>query len=810
MSVLTDLRYALRSFLKQPLFTIAVIVTLGLGIGANTAIFSVIHGVLLRPLPLPESERLVLVQARSDRGFDTSVSIPNYFSWEEMSSAFEAMGASRFTSVNLTGTEQPERLQAQQVLGDFFGALGRPAHLGRVLTRDETLRGAERQAVVSYGFWQRSLGGSSDVVGRSITLDGQPFDVIGVMPQDFYYPTPNTEIWLPMGVFAESLPWENRGNSPGISVIARREAGVSVERAISDMEAVGKRVQADTEFTGMPRTQDLRTAFLGPVESLLFIVFFAVTLVLLIACTNVAGLLLARSEGRRREVALRCALGAGRGRVMQQLLTESVLLGLLGGAVGIVLAFASVRALVASLPGQFPLVERIEIDPTVLGYSLLVSLATGIVFGLVPAWQASKVQLEETLREGGRGGSGGTHRLRSGLVSAELGLALVLLIFAGLLLRSFTELQRVDPGFHSENVLNLSISLPSSEYDDVEAWSRFYQRLVERVATIPGVQSAAVNNGIPLAGYGSESGAIPDSRPLQQDSFASCLYQIVSPDYFQTLGIPLLQGRIFDSRDREERPLIAIIDESMAHEFWPDESPIGRRVAFEFRGTRDSPEPIWREVVGVVGHVRHYELRSESRVEIYVPTTQPPIYIENRRPAMALYAKADGEPTRLVAPIRAELAALDPNLPIYDIQTMDDVVQEEVGNDRVMSSILTIFAGVALLLASVGVYGVIAYAVSQRTREIGLRMALGARASDVVGMVLKRSMVMTGVGLAMGLVSAAFLSRYLGSFLFDVSASDPATFGGITVLLIGVALLASYLPARRASRVEPTVALRYE
>ena len=727
-----------------------------------------------------------------------------------MSQAFETMGAGRFTSVNLTGTEQPERLQAQHVLGDYFGTLGRPAHIGRVLTREETLRGADRQAVVSYGFWQRTLGGSGDAVGKAVTLDGQPFTVIGVMPQDFYYPTPDTEIWLPMGVYAASLPWDSRGNSPGIAVVARRKADVSVERAIADMEAVGKRVQADTEFTGMPLTQDLRTAFLGDVESLLFIVFFAVTLVLLIACANVAGLLLARSEGRRREMALRAALGAGRGRVLQQLLTESTLLGLLGGALGIGLAYAALQALLVSLPGQFPLVERIGISPTVLGYSVFVSLLTGVVFGLAPAFQASRVQLDATLREGGRSGSGRSHRLRSVLVSAELALALVLLIVAGLLLRSFTELARVDPGFQTESVLNFRLSLPQSEYDSLEAWSRFYERFVERIQVLPGVRSAAINNGIPLAGYGSESGVIPDSRPLEQDSFVSCLYQAVSPDYFQTLGIPLLQGRSFETRDRAERPQVAIIDETMAREFWPDESPIGRRVAFEFRGTRESPEPVWREVVGVVGHVRHYELRSESRVEIYVPFTQPPIYMENRRPAMAVYLKTDGDPTRLVAPIKNQLAALDPNLPIYDVQTMDDVLHQQVGNDRIMSSILAIFAGVALLLAAVGVYGVIAYAVSQRTREIGLRMALGARASDVVRMVLKRSVVMTTLGLGAGLALAALAARSLGGFLFEVDANDPLTFAGITGLLFVVALLASYLPARRATRVNPTVALRYE
>ena len=813
-SRLQDLRYAARVLAKSPGFTAVAVITLALGIGANTAIFSVVNGVLLLPLPARDADRIVFLAARSEAGYDISVSIPNYHSWEEQSRVFETMGASRGTSLNLTGGDQPERLEGQQVLGDFFGALGRSAAIGRTLRGDETRRGAARLAVVSHGFWKRRFGGDPDLVGQTLMLDMQSFTVIGIMPEDFFYPSPSNDIWVPMGVYADTLPWDQRGNSPGMYGLARMKQGVMVEQAREDMESVGRRITDETASGSTPTVTSLREVALGEIEPALLVLFGAVGFVLLIACANVANLLLARGEGRQREVAVRTALGAGRGKILHQLLTESVLLSLIGGVVGVLLARWGIQALVASLPPEIPLGDRVTLDQRVLLFTLLLSVLTGLVFGLVPALQASRVDLHDALKEGGRSGAGGAlrGRMRHALVVAELALALILLIGAGLMIQSFGRLQAVDPGFRPENIATMRISLPDADYENTRKWYEFYGRLLERVEALPGVVSTAVNNGVPLASGGTESGSIPDSRPLEEESFASCLYQAASPDYFKTMGIPLLRGRTFTEQDIEDRPPVAIVDETMAREFWPDEDPIGRRVAFEFRGMHDAdaPEPIWREVVGVVGHVRHYELRSKSRVQIYVPFTQPPTWFGNRRRPLALFVKTEGEPAAIVPAVRNELRALDPNLPIYDVRTMEEVLVQEVGTDRMLSGVLTLFAVVALLLAAVGIYGVIAYTVSRRTQEIGVRMALGARRADVLKLVMRQSLVLTAIGLVIGMTMAFGVTRVLSSALFEVNANDPITFVGIGLLLAAVAFVASYVPAHRATRVDPVIALRYE
>jgi putative ABC transport system permease protein len=763
-------------------------------------------------LPFEDPEQLAFLAARSEAGYDISVSIPNFHSWEAENRLFESMGASRGTTLNLTGGDQPERLEGQMVLGDFFGVLGRTPILGRALEGDQTRRGAERLAVVSHGLWQRRFGADPDFVGQTVLLDGQPFTVTGVMPEDFIYPTPTTDVWVPMGVYADTLPWDNRGNSPGIYAVARMSPGVTLDAARADMESVGKRVQEETGWPGMPTVTSLRDRALGSIEPVLLVLFGAVAFVLLIACANVANLLLARGEDREREIAVRTALGAGRGRIIRQLLTESVALSVVAGALGTLLAYWGIAALVASLPSAVPLVDRVGLDPRVLGFTLALSILTGVVFGLVPALQSSRFDLHDSLKEGGRGSNLGTRRgwLRNALVVSEVAIALVLLVSAGLLIQSFSRLRAVEPGFRAESVVNMRISLPTSEYSDTTQWYEFYERFLERVETLPGVVSAAVNNGVPLASGGTESGALPDSRPLSENSMESCLYQAVSPDYFETLGIPLLRGRAFSGQDREERPLVAVVDETMAREFWPGEDPVGRRVAFEYQGSGDAPEPIWREVVGVVGHVRHYELKSESRVQIYVPYTQPPIWFESRRRPMAVFVKTRIEPASIVPVVRSELRALDPNLPMYDIQTMEEVVSQEVGTDRMFSGVLSIFAAVAMLLAAVGIYGVLSYTVSRRTHEIGVRLALGAGTGDVIRLILRRSLLLTAAGLGIGLAAAFAATRVLAGALFEVSATDPVTYGGVGLLLAFVALMASYIPARRATRVDPVIALRYE
>ena len=620
-TLLADLRYAARQLVHRPGFAAVAILTLGLGIGANTAIFSLVNGILLAPLPLADDDRLVFIGGRSEAGFDISVSLPNYYSWEEQNGVFEAFGARRGTTFNLTGGDRPERLQGEQVLGDFFGVSGRQPFVGRTIRPEETARGADRIAVLSHGFWERRFGSDPDVIGEAVVLNGSPFTVIGVMPEDFFF-SPGTEVWVPMGI-DDLLPWENRGNSPGMYALARLQPGATLDQARADMARVGLAVQQDTGYTGMPTLTGLREIFVGDIEPALLVLFGAVGFVLLIACVNIANLLLARGETRQREMAVRAALGAGRGRLIRQLLTESVLLAVAGGALGIVLARWGVQFLVAGLPLGDDMLGRVTVDIPVLLFTLGLSVVVGLLFGVVPAFLASRVALGETLKEGGRtpGMAGGHGRLRSALVIGEVALALVLLIAAGLMIQSFARLQAVDPGFRAEQVVTMQVGLPDADYPDTRAWIDFYDRLLDRVRPLPGVAASAVNNGIPLASGGTESGSIPETRWRQLDMMASCLYQAVSADYFDTIGIPLRRGRTFTGRDDTSATLVAVVDETMAEQFWPDEDPLGQRVAFEFEGTRDDPVPIWREVVGVVGHVRHYELRSPSRIQIYVPHT---------------------------------------------------------------------------------------------------------------------------------------------------------------------------------------------
>ena len=802
--LLTDIRHGIRRLVARPGFVAVTLATLAIGIGANTAVFSIVHGVLLAPLPVAEGDRLVWLGAVGN-GFELSVSIPNYYSWEAQNRTFETIGARRNRSFTLTGGDRPERLPGSQVLGDFFGVLGFPPLLGRTIGADETVRGAARLAVIGHDLWQRRYAGDPGVVGEAIVLSGEAFTIIGVMPADFRFG--ETQVWVPMGV-DETLPWEERRNSSGTYAIARMRAGVTFEQAAADMERVGLQVRADTGWPGIPAVTPLREVLAGDLRPSLLVLFGAVGFILLLACVNLANLLAARADARRREFAVRASLGAGRGRLVRQLLTESVVMALGGGLLGIALARAILPALVSELPLRVVLNAQIGLDARVLLFTLVVSVLTGLLFGLLPALGASRGSLADALKGRGTGWAGGQGRIRSGLVVGELALALVLLVGAGLMLQSVTRLQAVDPGFRTAGIATMWVSLPDAEYTDTAAWMRFYEQLLARAETLPGIRGVGMNNVIPLGTGGSESQTLPDNRPVELEATASALFQTVNGAYFETLGIPLLRGRTFDSRDLDDRAHVAIIDETMADAFWPGEDPIGRRVAFEFGGDLDDIVPIWRTVVGVVGHVRHYDLRLPSRVQIYVPFTQPPTYFDRRRWPMSLFVKSDGDPANVVSAVRVEIARLDPNLPLHTVRTMDEILVAEVGFDRVLSGVLTVFALVALLLAGIGIYGVMAYSVSQKTHEIGVRMALGARPIDVVLLVQRRALVLIAAGLAIGLVSAAALSRAMSSVLFELSAGDPATFATVPVILAAVALVAGYLPARRATRVDPLVALR--
>jgi putative ABC transport system permease protein len=808
---LQNLRYALRGFRRSPGFTLVVVLTLALGIGANTAIFTVVNAVLLRPLPMADDARLTFMQMRSEEGHESSVSIPNYFSWNELNRVYSSTGLFRTSNVNLGGDNEPERLLSVQVLGELWQTLGRAPLLGRTFAGTETLRGAERVAVISHGLWQRRFGGDPEALGTKIVLDGEPFSLIGVMPADFFFPFPESEIWLPMGVYADVLPWEIRGNSPGSYAIGRLRDDVDLDQARQDMRRVGGLVNEEFGDRLTPEVEALRERFLGDIRTGLVLIFAAVGFVLLIACANVANLLLSRAESRQREVAVRCALGAGNAQILRQMATESLTLALAGGLAGAALGWAGLQALVAALPADTPFLDRITIDSRVLLFTLLVSLGTGLVFGLAPGLHLLRADLRGSLKEGGgRSGGRGGGRLRAALVVTEVAMALVLLFGATVMMRSFSRLQTVDPGFDARNVLTLRISPPMSSYPDTGSQVRLFESVVERASAIPGVEAAAVNNGVPLASGGTESGSIPEGRPLEAESFESCLYQAASADYFRAMGIPLLKGRGFESADTSESVQVALVDETMARKFWPDEDPIGRKVAFEFRGSREAPEPVWRDVVGVVGHVRHYELRSPSRVQIYVPFTQPPIWFDNRPATMAVFLKTRSQPESVLPAFRSALREIDASLPLFGVQTMEDVLVQEVANDRLVGSNLGVFAALALTLAAIGLYGVMAYAVAQRTHELGLRMALGAPRQDILKLVLSGALRLVGIGIVIGLVLVAAAGRLLKGFLFEVSAADPITLISIVVLLLAVGLLASTVPAWRASRIDPLFALRYE
>lgn len=805
--LLADVRHGIRRLVTRRSFAAVALATLAIGIGANTAVFSIVHGVLLAPLPVADDDRVVWLGAVGDNGFQISVSIPNYYSWEAQNRTFETIGARRNLQFTLTGGDRPERLVGSQVLGDYFGVLGAPPVLGRTIRADETVRGAARRAVIGHDLWQRRYAADPGVLGRPIVLNGEAFTIIGVMPGDFGFS--GAQVWVPMGA-DETRPWEERGNSSGTYAMARMRAEVTFEQASADMERVGHQVRADTGWTGMPTVAPLREVLVGDLRPSLLVLFGAVGFTLLLACVNLANLLAARADARRREIAVRASLGAGRGRLLRQLLTESVVMALGGGLLGVALARGLLPALVGELPLPVALDARIGLEARVLLFTLVVSVLTGLAFGLLPALHTSRVPLVDALKSAGRGpvSAAGQGRIRSGLVIGEIALALVLLIGAGLMIRSFDRLQAVDPGFQTAGIATMGVSLPDAEYPDTAAWMRFYERLLERVEALPGIRGVGMNNVIPLGTGGSESQTLPDNRPVELEAMASALFQTVNGAYFETLGIRLLRGRTFDGRDLDARAHVAIVDETMADAFWPGEDPIGRRVAFEFDGDGDDVVPIWRTVVGVVGHVRHYDLRVPSRVQIYVPFTQPPTYFDRRRWAMSLFVKTDGDPTSVVGAVREELARLDPNLPLGTVRTMDEILVAEVGSDRLLSGVLTIFALFALLLAAIGIYGVTAYTVSQRTHEIGVRMALGARAADVVLLVQRRALALVGAGLAIGLLSGAALSQVMSRVLFEVTAGDPATFAAVPLVLAAVALVAGFLPARRAARVDPLVALR--
>lgn len=793
-TLLQDLRFGMRLLLRQPAFTLIVVLTLALGIGANTAIFSVVNGVLLRPLPFPHPERLLTVWGSHPDIGQEEASQPDFVDWREGARSFEYLEGCANSFFNLTGVGEPERLTGVQVTSGFFQALGIPMALGRTFETGEDQQGNNHVVVVSHGFWKRRLGANPAVLGQTLTLDGQPHTIIGVAPERFHLRW-DAEVWVPL-----ALDTPRGRRSDFLYVIGRLAPGATRERAQLELTAVAARLAQQYPDTNMGFTAQavpLQEDLVGESRPALLIFMGAVGLVLLIACANVANLMLARSSRRQRELAVRAALGASRGRLIQQMLTESVLLALLGGALGLLLAVWSIDALRTAEFSLIPGHAEVGIDGWVLAFTLGLSLVTGILFGLAPALRLPGNDLDGTLRAGARGLTGGLglRQLRGLLVVGEVALALVLLVGAALLLRSFDRLQRVDTGIQSEGVLTMRVMLPQTKYPEDPQVASFFQQLTERVATVPGVQSSGVTNAVPLGGtpfwaFSIEGQTSSPGGAQDAETFT------VSPGYFHTLSIPLRTGRLLEPQDGPSAPKVALINETLARRYWPGKDPLGSRITVDGE--------TWFTIVGVVGDVRATTLQKEPYSQLYLPSTQLP------RRMMFLTVRTSGDPMSLVGSLRQEVKALDPDLPVSDVLTMAQRFGRAAAKPRVNVLLLGGFAVVALLLAGIGIYGVISQMVVQRTREIGIRMALGAKAEDVLRLMIRQGMAPALVGIGVGLVAAWGSSRLLASLLYGVSATDPLSFCFVPVFLAGVALFAAWLPARRATRVDPTETLRQE
>ena len=804
--LLHDLRYAARLQRKNPGFTIVAIIALALGIGANTAIFSVVNTVLLRPLPYKDPERLVMVWEDASRhGYprDTPAA-GNYVDWRDQNQVFEGMAAIADTSFNLTGSGEPERLEGRRVSVNLFPLLGVEPQIGRVFTAAEDQPGAQRVVLLSYGLWQRRFGGDPNIAGQSLTLNGESYVVVGVMPARFQFPSSDDQAWVPIAFTQQEMA--NRGRHY-LEVLARLKPGVSLDQAQSEMSTIAARLQQqypqfNAELGAV--VQPLQEHLVGDIKPALLILLGAVGLVLLIACANVANLLLARAAVRQKEIAVRVALGARRWRLIRQFLTESVLLSTVGGLVGLAIAYGGLILLKAFIPENISQAREISLDLKVLGFTFLVSVATGLIFGLAPALQAVRFNQIETLKEGGRDAAtgGGGKRLRGLLVTAEVAISLVLLIGAGLLINSFLRLRNVDPGFRADNLLTMRIVLPKPRYEQFERRSAFYTDLVQRVQSLAGVRSAAVTTNLPLYRQGNSISISIEGQPAPPPGQERIVVtRIISPGYFETMSIPLLRGRQVTEQDTETTPNVVVISETMARRYWPGEDAVGKRIA---AGRVTSPED-WIQVVGVVKDVRQFELNAEPKPQMYLSYRQAGFF-EPRD----LVVKTDVDPSSLAATVRKSVWEIDKDQPVSNIQTMEEILADSIARQRFSMLLLAIFAGVALVLAGVGIYGVMSYSVAQRTHEIGIRMALGAQTGAVLKLAVGYGMKLVIAGIVIGLIAAFALTRVMATLLFGVTATDPTTFTLISLLLVAVAALASYVPARRATRVNPIIALRYE
>ena len=813
-TLVQDVRYGLRVLWQRPGFTAVAVLTLALGIGANTAVFSLVSAVLVRPLNYREAERLVMVwEDETAAGFPRETpAVGNYADWRAQNKVFEDVAAIDQRTYDLTGGGgEPEKVLGFAVTSNFFPLLGAEARLGRTLLPEEDRPGAHRVAVLGHGLWQRRFGGEGSAVGREVMLNGEPYTVVGVMPPDFQFEFTDVAFWVPAAFTPEQLA--NRGNHY-LEVVARLKPGVTVAQAEEDVKAITRRIAEsypDDSANLSAAVVPLREHLAGDVRRPLLLLLAAVALVLLIACANVAGVLLSRAAARRREMAVRAALGASRLRIVRQLMTESLLLSAAGGALGTLLALWTFAFLQQLVPAGMRAMTEPRLDSAVLCFTLLVSLAASVAFGLAPALQASKTDLNDALKQaGGRGGAGSGRRLRGAFVVAEVALALVLLVGAGLVVRTLHNLRGQYAGLKPESVLTLRTQLAENRYREPARRAAFYDGVLERVGGLPGVVAAGYTTAVPLTRKGGANGLSVEGKENGPDAVWNANHRQVSPDYFRALGLAVREGRGFDGRDDEGAPPAAVVNETMARSFWPGESALGKRFKV---GAPDSPQP-WLTVVGVVEDVRQMASDEPVKAEMYVPYRQAARYWQSSSyysfAPRDLVVRTSVEPTSVAPAVREAVREVDAYPPVSSVRTLEEVLGRDTAQRRVGVILLAAFAGLALLLAALGIYGVLAFFVVQHTQEIGVRMALGASPAAVLRMVVGRGMRLALAGVGCGLLAAYALTRLIESQLFGVLAGDPVTYAGIALLLAAVALLACLVPARRATKVDPMVALRYE
>jgi putative ABC transport system permease protein len=807
--IIKDIRYAVRGLVKRPGFTVIALITLALGIGANTAIFSVVNAVLLRPLPFRDPEQLVMVwEDAAFAGFPRNTPAPaNYVDWKNQNQSFSDMAATAETSFNITGDGEPERVTAYSVTANFFPVLGVQPLLGRGFLPEEDRPGANKVVMLSYKLWQTRYGGDRQVLNRDIQLNGEKHTVVGIMPPNFQFLDSYVRMWVPLALDQEELA--NRGGHY-LSVVARLKPGVALSQAQADMNAIMRRIATDhpeDSFDGKlgAVVMPMRDQVVGDARGSLVMLLVAVAFVLLIACANVAGLLLARAVGRRREIALRMALGASRPAVVKQLLTESLLLSLVAGVLGTLLAYWSFTFLQGLVPEQMTLATSLRVDTRILLFTILISIVTGIIFGLAPALQAARVDLNEALKQSSTRVTA-TGRLRSTMIVFEVALSLVLLIGAGLLIQTLFQIFGQYSVLEPEKILTMRTVLPREKYKEPQQRNNFYRQVLERVEHLPGVVSAGYSTSVPLSWKGGTSGFYPEGIKAPIPGMAyDANHRQVSADYLKTMNIPLRQGRYFDGRDNEQSMPVAIINETMARQYWPGENALGRRFKI---GDPDDPKRPWTQIVGIVADIRQMGLDDPVKAEMYLPYQQI-----NHNPWFVprdLAIRTSGDTSNLVGSVRQIIREVDPDQPVSNVATMAELLGEEASQRRMGMIMLVAFAALALLLASLGIYGVLAYFVTQHTSEIGVRLALGASTRNILFLVLRKGMGLTLLGVVIGIAAALGLTRLMSSLLFGVKAVDPLTFVTVPLLLASVALLACYLPARRATKVDPLVALRYE